>query len=250
MSRVALFFFGLGLLSFAACAGADTKPIPLTAGVFVARFEDICAANKMRRVISDVDGTAVKGNFVTGATFVQEARDGLVELDKAYGVVFLSANYKFGAIREFFVKYGYPDAPLFARAWRHIDNYDFFCTAGFPYEACEAVYKMERIRYVRQSCKATAQRIVGLGDKFSDYLAYRLSGVCPMIVSYGRAQKDNDTWRKTDCSADDGLFLFQNSGTQQGIMCPIVPDKFIMEWPQIVERTNLYLENKVECGQW
>jgi len=63
-------------------------------------------------------------------------------------------------------------------------------------------------------------------------------------------RKDNETWRKQDCTIDDGLFLYQNSGTQQGTMCPITPDKFIMDWPQIVERTNLYLEGKIECGRW
>jgi hypothetical protein len=229
----------------------DARPVTVLEGEYNEGMDRICPQGGRRLgVVADVDGTAVLGNFVAGAVYYQPARDALLALDKEHGLFYLSANYKFKEMREYFAARGYPAAPLITRAWRHVDNYQVFCNGGYSYDACEAVFKLERLLYVRDRCADDA-RMVGLGDKFCDYMAYRSSGVCPFIVDYGKARRVNsEAMAGGKCKQFKEGFFYVTEGTLEGGVCPVVPEKYIQPLPRIVELAKKYLAGEIACGEW
>jgi len=220
-------------------------------GVFSTPLESLCPPKGKKIIIVDVDQTAVKGNFVKGNVAVHiSARDGLNELATKYYLIYLSANFKFKEMKKFFEENGYPQAPIFSRGWIYIDDYTTFCRAGYPYEACEAIYKTEIMKFIKDYC-GYSDRWIGLGDKFSDYVAYIYADACPIIVDYGNVFKVNAAWGNRGCRpSSNGKFYRFASGPVVGTLCPIVPQKFIKGWHEIIRLIDKYMSGEVECGAW
>ncbi|GAB4295641.1 MAG: hypothetical protein Kow0090_10600 [Myxococcota bacterium] len=215
--------------------------------------ERLCNGESVRPIIVDIDKTAVDGNFLATVKVNPTARDSLNSLDKEFGIIFLSANFVVDRMSSFFKRFGFPtEAPLITRPRNYWgENYESWCSADFSFGLCESAYKIDRIEYVRAQCQKPPPRMVGLGDKFSDYYAYMMAGLCPIIVVEGGVLKRNmDEFGRGCKLGKDGDWGWLNDGRKWGERCALIPDKYIMPWGKVEKATKDYLSGAVECGSW
>lgn len=223
------------------------------AGDWVHLEAAICVEAGMRPVVVDVDHTAVEGDFLNQVRVIETARASLVGLDRDFGVVFLSANFARDRIVDFMPRHGYPDAaPIITRPRNYwASDYRRWCSDPFGFSLCEAQFKLDRIEYYRGRCGGGPARVVGLGDKFSDYYAYQRSGVCPLIVTSGKVRETNQREQAAGCTLDTNEdYAWRVEGPQRGDRCAQVPDRFIVDWSEVDGLVRAYLAGEVECGAW
>ena len=215
--------------------------------------ENICRDDRLRPIILDVDKTAIKGNFLNKVQVLEEARLVINNLDTRYGVIFLSANFAVDRMAEFFKRYDYPsDAPLFARPRNYWQaNYDQWCHLDQRYAVCESANKSAVIQSLKQRCAHNAPVMVGVGDKFSDYLAYRQAGLCPIIVPNGHVAEVNKKELQDGCVLKEGAdYAWRDDGKGAIERCAVVPERYILSWDKIGENMDALLSGQVQCGVW
>ncbi|MFH1811300.1 MAG: hypothetical protein ABIJ09_21350 [Pseudomonadota bacterium] len=219
---------------------------------WVVRGDQLCRGDRPRQVIVDVDQTAVSGNFVAKVEVNPAAREVLRTLDQAHGVTYLSANFAIDRIVAFLDRTGYPQVPAIARPrnyWK--PDYGSWCKQGARYELCESSYKLDAIERMVQRCPQRDVPLIGLGDKFSDYLAYAQAGVCPLIVRDGHVLETNASEMAAGCTLDpDRRFAWMPDDRGLGDRCAVVPDRFVVGWDQIEARAEAVLSGSVACGAW
>jgi hypothetical protein len=220
--------------------------------LWLLRPELLCRGQAPRQVIVDVDQTTVRGNFVSRVEVHPQARAALLALDADHGVTYLSANFAVDRIARFLERTGYPQAPLIARPrnyWK--PDYSAWCAQGTRYDLCESAFKLDALERLRGRCPRRDLPLVGLGDKFSDYLAYEQAGLCPLIVRDGHVDETNARELAAGCALDrDGRYAWLPDGKGLGERCAVVPERFLVGWDQAEARARAVLSGRVACGAW
>ncbi len=219
-------------------------------GDYILRDDLLCADRKsVRSIYVDIDHTAVKGDFIAGAKPLDEAIDALNDLDQTYGIAYVSANFKGEEINEFLKANRYPVAPLFTRPLPFLPNFEEWCMQGEDFYVCDYVHKIGVLSYIKGACPPQ-KRLVGIGDRFADYAAYRESGVCPIMIPHPRQEKILAQYGPACDPVPRSGYFFYDLDNYRTRRCPIIPEKHIVPWNRVFETAKRYLEGKVECGEW
>ncbi len=216
------------------------------------RGDQLCRKGHLRPIIVDIDHTAIDGNFIRRVEVNRPALETLKKLDTQHGVLFLTANFAIDRIRTFFDRTGYPDAPILSRPRNYWNkDYDDWCRQASRFAICETAFKLDSLEQLRQRCPQQAERMVGLGDKFSDYESYLRSGLCPLILTSSRVDKANRAARDDGCRLDSGgRYAWKRDDKALGERCALVPERYLVRWDQVEAIVNEVLSGQVECGAW
>lgn len=216
-------------------------------------LDNLCRDQALRPIVLDVDKTSVEGNFLNKVSLQPAVRDSIKALDAKHGVIFLSANFAVDRIAKFFVDFDYPvDAPLLARPrdyWQ--PDYEAWCHLDQRFAICESAYKSSVIQNLKSRCPKLAPVMVGVGDKFCDYQAYRQAGLCPIIVPGGKVVQTNASEREAGCVLREGAdYAWRDDGKSDIKRCALVPERFIMSWEKAAPLIEALLDGSVTCGSW